>query len=245
MTNHEWHLQEPHFTDMKIGKKIYEMRVYDEKRRKINIGDKIKLLSEDFDSNGSFSVIVVEKIIFDNFRNALRDIGIRKILPSIKTLNNGVELYEKFPHKEGTYKDGAKKFGVVRFKVSVNNTPKIHVIHMKNPTEHLMFDYIKNGTKTVIGKILNETFGTYISGDKIKFICKNEEIMTLITDIKRYENVENYLRKETLKNTLPHTRTVKEGIDIYKNMVSFEEIDELCSKLYFGFLGIHILVIND
>jgi ASC-1-like (ASCH) protein len=250
MTNHEWYLQKHRFTNMnfhnmKIGKIIYETRVYDVESRNINIGDQIKLLDEEHYLDEPFSFVVVDMKTFGNFRNALGHFGIRKFLPYVKTLDSGVKLYENYPYKEETYKDGAVTFGVVVFKVVVNNTPKIHTINMENPTERLMFDYIKNETKTVIGKNYNETYRSYVAGDKIKFVCEDEEITSLITNIKMYENVEHYLRTETLRNTLPHIKTIKNGVDIYKDMVSFEELDELMDEYYYGFLGIRIKVISE
>ena len=43
--------------------------------------------------------------------------GIKKVLPSAKSLVEGIKMYEAFPHKEyGNYKDAAKKYGVLRMK---------------------------------------------------------------------------------------------------------------------------------
>ena len=42
---------------------------------------------------------------------------LKKILPNARSLKEGVKIYESFPHGEGgTYKDAAKKYGVLRMK---------------------------------------------------------------------------------------------------------------------------------
>jgi len=96
------------------GKKIYETRVYDEKRKKIQLLDIV--LFRDRSSNRTFKAKITGLSFFDNFKSAILDSGLKKVLPNAKTVSEGVKLYESFPHSEGNFKKGAKKFGVLRMK---------------------------------------------------------------------------------------------------------------------------------
>ena len=95
-------------------KKIYEVRVYDTKRKKLNLFDLVVFTNTD--SSKSFTARIIELSFFNTFRDAIKNSGIKTILPNATSLENGIKLYESFPHSEGTYKLGAKKFGVVRLK---------------------------------------------------------------------------------------------------------------------------------
>ena len=79
------------------GKKIYETRVYDEKRQKIGLRNII--LFKDRDSDRQFIGIVNELSYFETFREAVIDCGLRKVLPNVRSLEKAVSLYESFPHK--------------------------------------------------------------------------------------------------------------------------------------------------
>ena len=54
--------------------------------------------------------------------------------------------------------------------------------------------------------------------------------------------MEDYLRKETLKRTLPCVKRVKEGVDIYNLFSSKSERNALQKKYGNSFLGIHIKI---
>jgi ASC-1-like (ASCH) protein len=99
-----------HFDNIKNGKKIYETRLYDEKRRKINLLDVITF--HDKGSKRTFKAHITELAIFKNFKDAIEEVGIKKVLPNVRSLEDGVKLYESFP----SYKEGAKKYGVLRMR---------------------------------------------------------------------------------------------------------------------------------
>ena len=99
------------------GKKIYETRIYDEKRKKLKLLDIINFT--DRGSDRKFNAQIIELSYFSNFEDAIKEVGVKKVLPNAKSLKLGVELYEQFPHAEGTYKKAAKKYGVLRIKLKV------------------------------------------------------------------------------------------------------------------------------
>ena len=117
-TLHQWHLSDPHFDNVKSGKKIFETRVFDEKRQKIKLGDSIEFTNQTNPSLKPYTKKVIGLKLFKSFKSAIDDCGIRKILPGVKTAIEGVKLYEAFPHKTGTFKTGAKQYGVVRFELA-------------------------------------------------------------------------------------------------------------------------------
>lgn len=114
MPSHSMKLDTIHFDNILSKKKIYEIRVFDSKRQKIKLLDTI--IFTDNGSSRNFEATITELSYFKTFKEAIENSGIRKVLPNTKTINDGVTIYESFPHSEGSYKLGAKKYGVVRLK---------------------------------------------------------------------------------------------------------------------------------
>ena len=110
----EMNLDTIYFNYIKNKTKLYETRVYDEKRQQIKLLNKVKF--KERGSKRSFNAIIIELAYFKNFKDAIKPVGIKKVLPNARSLEDGVKIYEQFPHKEGSYKKGAKKFGVLRMK---------------------------------------------------------------------------------------------------------------------------------
>ena len=95
------------------GSKIYETRIFDEKRQKIKLLDIIEFKEKD--TSNSFKGQITELSYFENFRDAMVSAGLRKVLPNARSLEDGIKLYEQFPHKKhGNYKKAAKEYGVLR-----------------------------------------------------------------------------------------------------------------------------------
>jgi len=94
------------------GVKEYETRVFDDKRQKIKLLDVVEF--SDRGSNRTFEAKITELAWFPNFRDAITDVGIRKVLPNAQSLDDGVITYENFDG--GNYKKNAEKFGVLRMK---------------------------------------------------------------------------------------------------------------------------------
>ena len=117
MVNHEMNLDTIYFDFIKEGKKIYETRVYDEKRKEMKLLDII--LFKDRGSKRTFKAKITELSYFKNFKDAILASGLKKVLPNARSVDEGVQLYEKFPHSTGTFKTGAKNFGVLRMKFNL------------------------------------------------------------------------------------------------------------------------------
>ena len=118
-TTHQGKLADPHYDDIKNGSKIYEVRVNDPKRQKMKVGDNWTFKHNDDPDLPPIHTKIVNIDLFDSFEDAIEDSGIQNVLPHAADLESGIEMYNNFPHAEGTYRDGAKKYGVVRFKLEV------------------------------------------------------------------------------------------------------------------------------
>jgi len=114
---HESKLQSPYYEYIRDGEKIYEARVNDEKRKKMNIGDTWYFKHNSDQTLPTIHTKIVGKKIYDSFADAITDIGVRQLLPQIATVDEAITIYENFDN--GNYKIDAKKYGVVVFKIKV------------------------------------------------------------------------------------------------------------------------------
>ena len=73
---HEMKLHPAPFEMIKCGKKTIELRLYDEKRRKINIGDKI--VFNNTEGGETLAVEVVKLHIFDSFEELYSSLPLLK-----------------------------------------------------------------------------------------------------------------------------------------------------------------------
>ena len=117
MTNHDMKLDTIYFDYILNKKKIYETRVNDPKRQKIHLLDTVNF--KDRGSKRTFKAVITELSYFQDFKSAIVNSGLKKVLPNAKSVNEGIKLYESFPHDEGTFKEGAKKYGVLRMKFNL------------------------------------------------------------------------------------------------------------------------------
>jgi len=112
----EMKLDTLYFDYIKNGSKLYETRVYDKKRREIRLLDEVTFIDRGNPAR-SFIAVITELSFFPTFKEAIQQVGIHKVLPNANSLKEGVALYNAFPHGEGgTYKEAAKKYGVLRMK---------------------------------------------------------------------------------------------------------------------------------
>ena len=57
-----------------------------------------------------FNAIITELSYYNNFKEAIEEVGVKKVLPNAKSLKDAVEIYNSFPG----YKENSKKYGVLR-----------------------------------------------------------------------------------------------------------------------------------
>lgn len=110
----------------------------------------------------------------------------------------------------------------------------VHKIHCQEP----WFSLIRQGKKPVEGRKATERFKKIKALDTIEFFCDSKSFTCWVEGVNRYSSVEEYLRSETLERALPGIFSMEEGIRIYLQWSTIEEIDR------FGFLGIQVSLNN-
>lgn len=99
---HNMTLKQPYFNLIREGKKTIELRLYDDKRRKIRVGDTIR-----FQNGDSFHTVEVKGLIIsDSFKELFKFIDVQDT--GLDNEKNAIEIMEQFYDK-----DAQKKFGVV------------------------------------------------------------------------------------------------------------------------------------
>ncbi|WP_373867236.1 ASCH domain-containing protein [Virgibacillus salexigens] len=98
---HKMGLFEIPFNSIKLGRKIVEVRLYDEKRRKLNIGDKIEFV-QIHDKNDAVTVKVTGLRNYNTFKEMYEDIPPRDLDTVGESVEEMVENTYKIytPEKE-------------------------------------------------------------------------------------------------------------------------------------------------
>jgi len=100
-------LSEPYYSLVRKKEKTVEIRVYDEKRQKLQINDFIEFTKQD--GNGPFKLKIENLVYSTNFEKSIRRSTLKKCMPNIKSVKEAVNIYHSFPN----YKKNAKKYGVI------------------------------------------------------------------------------------------------------------------------------------
>ncbi len=91
---HLMHVEENWLKKILSGNKVVEGRLYDEKRRRISIGDCIILRSDS--TNKEIYVYVKYLRVYSSFKNMLLAEGLNRVLPGIRSIDEGVKVYYKY-----------------------------------------------------------------------------------------------------------------------------------------------------
>jgi len=82
------------------------------------------------------------------------------------------------------------------------------------------FSLIKNGQKTVEGRLGKDKYFAFKQGDKLVF---NGDLETEIKTMVKYKSFREMLLFEGLKNVLPEVQTLEEGEQIYYQFYTKED----------------------
>ncbi len=96
---HEMKLQAEYYNFILNGTKRIEIRLNDEKRQKIKIGDSIKFLKEP-ELKESFNAKVINLIKYKNFEDMFKDFDISVLADKTMTKEKLLNVLEKFYTKE-------------------------------------------------------------------------------------------------------------------------------------------------
>ena len=112
---HEMKLKSVYFDKIKNGKKIYEIRLNDEKRKNINIGD-VVIFKKEPNLIENIQTKVKDLIYFNNFYEMTNTLPLEKL--GFENLSK--EEVEKIYHSFYSTEDELR-FGVVAIKIEVLN----------------------------------------------------------------------------------------------------------------------------
>lgn len=106
-------LQSKYYDFILKGTKRIEIRLFDEKRQKIKLGDTIKFLKKPL-LNESFKVKVVELLRYDSFEDMINDFDISTLANKSMTKEELISTLESFYSREKQ-----KQYGVlgIRFEL--------------------------------------------------------------------------------------------------------------------------------
>ena len=96
---HEMKLQPEYYNFILNGTKRIEIRLFDEKRQQIKIGDTIKFLKEP-DLNESFNVKVIGLLRYNTFEDMFKDFDISILSDNSMTKEKLIDVLEQFYSKE-------------------------------------------------------------------------------------------------------------------------------------------------
>ena len=110
---HEMKLQPEYYNFILNGTKRIEIRLFDEKRQQIKIGDTIKFLKEP-DLNESFNVKVIGLLRYNTFEDMFKDFDISILSDNSMTKEKLIDVLEKFYPKEKQ-----EKYGVLGIRIEL------------------------------------------------------------------------------------------------------------------------------
>ena len=99
------HLDEDIFNVVKNGTKTVEVRLYDEKRKNIKVGDKLTFLKRPLDLE-TIDVIVTKLEVFDSFNSLVDKYDMKDIYLENASREDYLKLMERFYSKEDEIKYG-------------------------------------------------------------------------------------------------------------------------------------------
>ena len=109
----EMKLQEKYYNYILTGTKRIEIRLYDEKRQKIKIGDTIKFLKEQ-NLDESFKAKVIGLLRYGNFSDLFKDFDISILADKNISKDDLIKTLETFYPK-----DKQKEYGVIGIRIEL------------------------------------------------------------------------------------------------------------------------------
>jgi len=120
---------------------------------------------------------------------------------------------------------------------------KISVSYFDTYTNHRnepYFTFLKNGQKTIEGRIKKELYGLIKTGDHIIVSNKEESdsIEVVVKRLQSYPSVRSMLETEPFKKLIPNAENIEQCIEIYEKFYSPSQEKE------FGVVAIEVEKVN-
>ena len=117
MKKHTMKLKPAPFEKIRTGKKIIELRLYDEKRKQISVGDSIQFVNTD-NATEMIDTTVEDLFVFDSFEELYKNLPLLECGYSVEELPTAsprdMELY--YPREE------QRQYGVIGIKISLQKS---------------------------------------------------------------------------------------------------------------------------
>ena len=225
---HEMKLQPEYYNFILNGTKRIEIRLFDEKRQQIKIGDTIKFLKEP-DLNESFNAKVTGLLRYNSFEDMFKDFDISILSDKSMTKEELIGVLEQFYTKEKQEKYGVLGIQIEpMFLISSNLNEKIidEIYELTKEIGNTYSDYKEwfynkqtkeENRKTIYLKTNNEIIG-------VVNLKKEENKLCTIYLKEEYRNIgiSNILLEEAFKyldTTNPYLTCDKNNLKYLKNII--------------------------
>ena len=115
--------------------------------------------------------------------------------------------------------DGSKINDILPDGSKINNLEPKYTIFVSDP----WFGYIKSGKKTIEGRKNKGDFKEMEIGDIVKWIHRDDSVLTKIVGKNEYKTFKEYLETEGLSNCLPGIDTIEDGVKVYYKYYTLED----------------------
>lgn len=112
----------------------------------------------------------------------------------------------------------------------------VNFMKYRNHRKEPYFTFVKNGQKTIEGRLRKGKYAKIQSGDIIEVNNEDEteKIDVLVKRVAYYRSIKEMLTSEPLKRILPNVNTIDQGINAYREFYSPEQEKE------FGMVAIEV-----
>ena len=111
---------------------------------------------------------------------------------------------------------------------------KEYSLHVRDP----WLFYIQSGQKSVEGRRGNKKRYNHWLNQKVYFYNDDRKVLVKVVDIRHYEDLYQYLKKEGYEKVLPRIDNLEEAVKIYHQFYSDEDI-----RIAGGMLAIQVELI--
>lgn len=110
----------------------------------------------------------------------------------------------------------------------------------KNHRQEPYFTYVKNGVKTIEGRLQKGLYSELKPGDHILVYKQDESeyVEVVVLDVRRYRSFAEMLDNENIQKILPDVQTNEAGVMAYRKFYSVEK------EVEFGVLAIEVELIS-
>eukprot|EP01051_Picozoa_sp_SAG22_P018688 SAG22_NODE_3220_length_1847_cov_8.779176_3_plen_118_part_00 len=116
----------------------------------------------------------------------------------------------------------------------------IHTLLTSNPNDIPVLDLLIEGKKTVEGRPYSLKYHKIKKGDTLIFKHKSKQHEVKVKSIRKYKTLEDYLKGEGLKKTLPGINSMEKAVKIYNRWSTPGRRAQLQSKYGYGMLAIRV-----